>query len=160
MTTIPTQDLTGAALDYAVTRLENRDAYGITEEALLDLACRCLSHDGDGPHAVFCGPPSEVDRFAQALKKAMAAGKPLNVLPYSTDWSCGGPIIEREQITLDLTDVLFDHVTDTAVHLDTPEWWASRGDATGRGPTSLIAAMRCYVASRLGDTVEIPATLV
>jgi len=24
------------------------------------------------------------------------------------------------------------------------------------GPTPLIAAMRCYVASRLGDTVEIP----
>jgi hypothetical protein len=28
------------------------------------------------------------------------------------------------------------------------------------GPTPLIAAMRCYVASKLGDTVEIPEELL
>jgi hypothetical protein len=28
------------------------------------------------------------------------------------------------------------------------------------GPTPLVAAMRCYVASKLGDTVEIPDDLV
>lgn len=28
-----------------------------------------------------------------------------------------------------------------------------------KGPTPLIAAMRCYVASRLGDEVEIPEEL-
>jgi hypothetical protein len=28
------------------------------------------------------------------------------------------------------------------------------------GPTPLIAAMRCYVASKLGDEVEIPAELL
>jgi hypothetical protein len=27
------------------------------------------------------------------------------------------------------------------------------------GPTPLIAAMRCYVASKLGDEVEIPSEL-
>lgn len=27
------------------------------------------------------------------------------------------------------------------------------------GPTPLIAAMRCYVASKLGDNVEIPEKL-
>lgn len=27
------------------------------------------------------------------------------------------------------------------------------------GPTPLIAAMRCYVASKLGDTVDIPEEL-
>ena len=30
----------------------------------------------------------------------------------------------------------------------------------GVGKTTLIAAMRCYVASKLGDTVEIPAELL
>jgi hypothetical protein len=72
-------------------------------------------------------------------------------IPYwrpSTDWSQGGPIIEREKVTLDLTDVLFDHVSDTCIQLDKPEWWASKGDVTGRGPTPLIAAMRCLVASK------------
>jgi len=29
----------------------------------------------------------------------------------------------------------------------------------GKGPTPLIAAMRCYVASKLGDEVEIPQEL-
>lgn len=28
------------------------------------------------------------------------------------------------------------------------------------GPTPLIAAMRCYVASKLGDEVEIPEELL
>ena len=28
-----------------------------------------------------------------------------------------------------------------------------------RGPTPLIAAMRCYVASKLGDEIEIPTEL-
>jgi hypothetical protein len=34
-------------------------------------------------------------------------------------------------------------------------------DAVGkyRGPTPLIAAMRCYVASVLGDEVEVPDSL-
>ena len=79
---------------------------------------------------------------------------------HSTDWSFGGPVIEREQITLDLTDVLFDHDTDAAILLDKPEWWASIGEVTGRGPTPLVAAMRCFVVSRLGDEVEVPEELL
>ena len=78
---------------------------------------------------------------------------------WSTDWAQGGPIIEREGLTLDLTDVLFDHETDECVQLDKPEWWASRDDVTGRGPSPLIAAMRCYVASKLGDEIELPKEL-
>jgi hypothetical protein len=77
----------------------------------------------------------------------------------STNWAQGGPIIERERLTLDLTDVLFDHETDECVQLDKPEWWVSKDDVTGRGPTPLIAAMRCYVASKLGDDIDIPEEL-
>lgn len=65
----------------------------------------------------------------------------------STDWSQGGPIIERECITLRCyTDALWD---------------ASIGrlDYVSDGPTPLIAAMRCYVASKLGDTVDLPEGL-
>ena len=35
-----------------------------------------------------------------------------------------------------------------------------RDDAYWDGPTALIAAMRCFVASRLGDEVEVPEELV
>ncbi len=68
---------------------------------------------------------------------------------YSTDWSQGGPIIEREGIRL--------HRSMTG------QWWAGPESDPHRpvdGPTPLIAAMRCYVASRLGDTSDIPEELL
>ena len=69
----------------------------------------------------------------------------------STDWSQGGPIIEREQIATSRGGSYEEHF-----------WMASRGFADQRiyGPTPLIAAMRCYVASKLGDEVEIPPELL
>jgi len=60
---------------------------------------------------------------------------------YSTDWAQGGPIIEREGIAL------------------LPTWTAERPGFSADGPTPLIAAMRCYVASQLGDEIEIPEEL-
>ena len=73
----------------------------------------------------------------------------------STDWSQGGPIIERERIEL-----TFDRANET----DTL-WRSEMFDMEGvsiaheYGPTPLIAAMRCYVASKLGDTIDIPEEL-
>jgi hypothetical protein len=65
---------------------------------------------------------------------------------YSTNWAQGGPIIERERIEL-------AYMNGT--------WCASVATAADffYGPTPLIAAMRCYVASKLGDVVEIPKEL-
>ena len=75
-----------------------------------------------------------------------------------TGWAMFGPIIERERI-------------DLFTEKDTPEaWFASiarhqNGERlTGwrlhqYGPTPLVAAMRVYVASKLGDEVEIPEEL-
>jgi len=65
----------------------------------------------------------------------------------STDWSQGGPIIERERIRLDPRGLW------CAAH-DTHEWTESIG------PTPLVAAMRCYVASKLGDEIELPEELM
>ena len=63
---------------------------------------------------------------------------------YSTDWAQGGPIIEREMIELvPQSDSLWDAMYH-GQHIPND------------GPTPLIAAMRCYVASKLGDEVEIP----
>ena len=66
---------------------------------------------------------------------------------YGVAWAQGGPIIERERIQL-------------RPERGT-EWRAYSGllgpDTTGATP--LIAAMRCYVASKLGDEVEIPEEL-
>ena len=64
----------------------------------------------------------------------------------STDWAQGGPVIEREGITL-----------RCGLH----GWDAEleEFDAISHGPTALIAAMRCYVASKLGEGVEVPDEL-
>ena len=67
----------------------------------------------------------------------------------STDWAQGGPIIERECIFIAPT---WDGVTAGSSARASRTAWIE-------GPTPLIAAMRCYVASKLGDEVEIPEGL-
>jgi hypothetical protein len=71
----------------------------------------------------------------------------LGIYDPSANWSLAGPIIERERISIDWDDTY---------------WNASVGDFGGycSGPTPLIAAMRCYVASKLGSVVEVPSELL
>ena len=73
---------------------------------------------------------------------------------YSTDWAQGGPIIEQ------IKGFLLKHWLESnregqcqaEIHNYDGDWIAF-------GPTPLIAAMRCYVASKLGDTVGVPEKL-
>ena len=68
----------------------------------------------------------------------------------STYWAEGGPIIEREGISIARRG-----------KYSWSEWGAVLNDFEfdEEGPTPLIAAMRCYVASKLGDDVDIPEEL-
>lgn len=77
-----------------------------------------------------------------------------HVFPYSTDWARGGPIIEQEEIELTRGT---ENSNGWAATIDLYEGDAMRESCIG--PTPLIAAMRCFVASRLGDDVEIPNEL-
>ena len=65
----------------------------------------------------------------------------------STDWAQGGPIIERENICL--------RGIEGGFHA----WYHQQPPKTF-GPTMLIAAMRCFVASKLGEEVEVPDELL
>ena len=112
-----TNELTGAALDWAVAKCEGR-VWELVESFI-------AYHDDDGE------------------------------MLYSTDWAQGGPIIEREGIST-------RHSEKDA----RGAWYAVLGpnrflspDYEGSGPTPLIAAMRCYVASKLGDEVDVPEEL-
>jgi hypothetical protein len=73
---------------------------------------------------------------------------------FSTDWSQGGPIIEREELTLSHSP--YDHV----FYGRTRPWCAEKKGRMEYGSTPLIAAMRCYVASKLGDEIELPTELL
>ena len=76
---------------------------------------------------------------------------------YSTDWAQGGPIIEREEICV-LAPVR--GLWRSSQLQDRRQWpMPPSPGRTQYGPTPLIAAMRCYVASKLGDEVEIPEGL-
>jgi len=113
-----TSELTGAQLDWAVSKCEGVNYW----------------HTLSGSY-----PP---------VKQAVFAP--------STDWAQGGPIIEREKIDLQCWD------------FHSRPWKASIDGGTDAGialyqeygPTPLIAAMRCYVASKLGDEIEIPEELL
>lgn len=80
--------------------------------------------------------------------------------PYSPayDWTQGGKIIELEQISVINTHGPMWGATTYPVH----QVYQDRTEAhfQGVGPTPLIAAMRCYVTSKLGDEVELPAELI
>lgn len=73
----------------------------------------------------------------------------LGRLRYSTSWAQGGSIIERERIPTEWSSL----------------WgcWTARDLRNAAfsftGTTPLIAAMRSFVASRLGDEVEVPDEL-
>ena len=69
---------------------------------------------------------------------------------YSTRWDIGGPIIEREEMT-----VSCNWQRPYAIKL-LPE---EKRVVQGNGPTPLIAAMRCYVAYKLGEEVDVPEEL-
>jgi hypothetical protein len=67
----------------------------------------------------------------------------------STNWAQGGPIIEREKIEL-------------VPSIDGKVWYAESLDRKARIErclTPLIAAMRCFVASKLGEEVKVPEKL-
>ena len=116
---LKTTELQGAALDWAVANCEGE-----------------LSQHGGQVHLV----ESKVRFYEDTLD--------IQYTP-STDWSQGGPIIEREWIDLHcVTDALWEaEINASAYH------------NRKNGPTALIAAMRCYVTSKLGDEVDIPTEL-
>lgn len=69
---------------------------------------------------------------------------------YSTNWAQGGPIIEREAVQLTPDEYKGTWTAYTTREGEPYEY---------TGPTPLIAAMRCYVASKMGDNIDISEEL-
>jgi len=69
----------------------------------------------------------------------------------SNNWAQGGPIIELNKISprLEKEGLYLAPYFNGVAHV-----------GHQAGPTPLVAAMRCYVASKLGDTVDVPEELV
>lgn len=122
---IKTQDLTGAALDWAVAH---------AQDLTIELRGKVV---------------------LAWLKDALGEDDYL-LVEYrpSRHWSQGGPIIEREKIELKY------------LGYDNPPYWSALKFSPSKyarkaaiGLTPLVAAMRCFVASKLGDEVDVPEEL-
>lgn len=127
-----TSDLIGPALDWAVAKCE-----GYTN----------LRADTDG--ALVINPPRKDYGPVYLYDQE-----------FSTDWAQGGPIIEREKISTWWDKAGCWHAADkrwVEIDVDSEEFLDLPD--TMIGPTPLIAAMRCYVSSKLGDEIEIPEEL-
>lgn len=127
---IKTSDLTGAALDWAVCM-----ALGMKPEDILIYL--------PGPKASLYKRLRDEDG---QLNHTYMTGPDLL---FSRRWEAGGPIIERERLW-----VCSSH--------QSKGWFSEspRGDVERfLGPTPLVAAMRCFAASKLGCEVEIPMEL-
>lgn len=146
---IKTSELTGEALDWAVAKCEGN---------------HITFADGTG-HAPAGTPSGQWEM-------------------YSSNWSQGGPILESASITIIRANDDYEKDAQGFTTLKrVPVWFAECDQWVGHslctsyegecmeptfmigegggyyGPTPLIAAMRCYVASKLGDEVEIPDEL-
>ena len=129
---IKTSKLIGAQLDWAVAKCEGYE---------VDLSQNWYE-------ATTC-----------SIKASYAGGASLrwvNGGSYSppADWAQGGPIIERVGI---LNGPSPFPQGECAAGIGN-EW--SDCESISFGLTPLIAAMRCYVASKLGDEIEIPDELL
>ena len=124
---VKTSDLTGRALDWAVAKCDKR-TIGFNLGGGLEVRGR--TEDG-------AELPEQWDLW----------------MPWhpSTRWDQGGPIIEREGITISKTAHGFWEAYKRPA--STQECYQVDG-------SPIVAAMRCFVASKLGDTVEVPDELL
>lgn len=152
-----TVELEGALLDQAVAK-----ACGYLYDAALDEDFMVVSLDPQIPRSAtdgtrrWCRIIVREDGTPHTPESAWAM-RPTprgesRVFAPSSRWEHGGPIIERERIGLTWDDIM-ERWNSEVVHPALPSG-VQRSFALG--PTALIAAMRAYVASKLGEEVELP----
>lgn len=138
---LKTNELTGATLDWAVCM-----AIGVKPENIyisnlgrshVSLYTRLRDDDGELTGSYMTGPD----------------------LLFSRKWESGGPIIEREKIATSFCEAPNTLGGDCWI-ATYPAYPAREGAVWTEGPTPLIAAMRCFVANKLGDEIDVPEELV
>lgn len=129
--TVKTSELSGAALNYAVGLCEGR------KPRVFSGVVRATGHPDLPDGTVVFGPE----------------------LNYSTDWSNGEPIIDREGISIIRCNDLYFPIGNEKGEYYESYFRADNGPVKRYGPTPLIAAMRCYVASQHGEEITLPEDL-
>ena len=89
------------------------------------------------------------DALDWAVHQAEGLGTMFKPVRWSTKWEYGGQIIDKCNINISGPS----HDRMATIH-------AAAVSHVAFGPNSLIAAMRCYVVSRLGEEIDVPEELV
>lgn len=122
MKTVKVCDLSGKALDWCVAKCEGATGF-----------------ETDGITLGFT-----LNGETKVLAKGWAPSMSWHP---SSNWSQGGPIIERERISIDWDLDCWNASVDGH-----PSYYSSR--------SPLIVALRCYVASKQGNVIEVPEDLL
>ena len=131
---VKTQDLSGAALDWAVAKAEKVEGL--------------VTHKGRPAFE------KEFDPDCWADDSCLKAFKCWQCYAPSAEWRQGGPLIEKYGISLDCISPV--NAWESFV-------WGGPAACDGfsaEGETPLIAACRAIVSSALGDTVSVPKELL
>jgi hypothetical protein len=131
MVEVKTSELVGAALDWAVAQ-----AVGKAVAVKKSMGGAMLIYPDD----------AKLARIYQITSN-----------PYmpSENWEQGGKLIEEYTDGPHRNDELREN---EYIDVDEP-WYCESGVHWDAGPTPLIAACRCIVKSKLGETVQVPAEL-
>lgn len=163
--TINVSEATGNVLNWLVAKCEGFNVTVLTVQNQRELwFCQALSDEGalayDKSVVPTLVPEIVIDdggfkRFPYRSEVPTTHGEDVAKFKYTTSGAQSWPIIDREKIFLApgsnalwpsaRTHLSADHTRDTG--------WIT-------GETLLIAAMRCYVISKLGETVQVPETLL
>lgn len=167
-----TTELIGPALDWAVAKCEENTVSIVVVDGSASIWSNedIYNYNGQSAYTGKDGKP----RFLRNGKPVGLFGDPM---PSYLDWEQGGPIIERENITLIRANSQYIEGKSIPLWFAETDKWVGHNITTGYegeyfdpcfmvdeaggcyGPTPLIAAMRCYVTSKLGDEIEIPEEL-
>jgi hypothetical protein len=170
---IKTDKLIGKALDWVVAKCEGHDVVVLTTD---EQEARWFEHvDADKLE-------KERESFARYIRATlrpiicvkgedgykrrpthaeapMLYGHGIPEFAYSTSWAQGGPIIDREGIYFSPLPNrgLRAHRFSAGEYRDIMDCW---GGDSGDVPARLVVGLRCYVAFKLGDEVDVPDELL
>ena len=147
-----TSELTGAALDWAVAKCEGdlfESAPTVEPQIAKVWPLTGLVRIENGKRVGYVVNDPLFKRTKRSYADEGGIRLFVDVWGPSTDWAQGGPIIEREELCID--KVARENWCACVRSVKNSPWLY--------GPTPLIAAMRCYVTSKLGADINIPEDL-
>jgi len=148
---IKTSELSGVALDWAVAQVLASEGQITVDPNDYLTGLPYMTFDCRGPWMWGCGQ-QEIGTLNRETGKPWVFHGAGGEYKPSTDWSQGGPLIERFALEL------IRHSEDKWCAVK--EWTIDVDCNYPLGETMLIAACRAIVAAKLGDEVDVPEGLV